>query len=871
AEPTAMARLTAEEAQSPPSENDGGERPVRKQLKETTIESAPLPLKAQTEENGGNSRSSSQRRKRSFEESRDDNDEAAGSSPNSSPNARRKRSRDCTPENSEPSKIAKNKGAQSSADNPKVSSRDPRRRPKVAASPPQRHPPPVSRIKYPLLPCNYILPQTRAFGLEDDGSPAPSWAFSPLSDELPIQESIETDDDDYANTISQAAPVGESDDDDTELPEANNPNVSANFPSSSHQIPGFNVDDLNAVDAPSGNPVNAAEGSPARSGKSTPASSVESENSVNPEVPGFVRGFELGFFLSTFLFTARVELSDQQRYEAFAYWISGLVANSWALYPDPSSGPVIPTRVVPAPVTPEPRGANEESLQTSWATDDEGDEPIVKEESASPLCARPASEESPCGFWPKYRPLEDAGIESLSTYVPTMVDENTEERNMPSEPAGAVIPSGHPSATAPSGDTLSPYQKSITQFITSSEREDSEFRREFSEPVLYDYYDNYANLLSQDPAIDPEAPTNPNPTRPKKKRSREQLEKDRSTRCDNGTSTTDDLPKTAPAGEKPASGEEPEKKKHRDNSQERDTAATNNAFAASAFGNISSTSPFAALGSAKPKTTTEEQPASTSAFASSSLAGFASSAQSPFGSLGASSSSVFKPTDSTPKGGLASPSKTSGFGGLGSGFSGVGGGFGAAAKPGGLTSFASPNAPTTFGESKAKAFGAEESEDDETGNDEDEDEPTAGAFEEEKTDERFFQQTIETGEEEEENLFACKAKLFHFSDKEWKERGIGTFKINTKKDSDGKLGARMIMRADGAFRVMLNSPVFKGMNFGDAEGAEPASKQILLASLEEGRTVPLLLRVSEIISLVVLTVVLILHTDWKRVLHQGAL
>jgi Ran-binding protein 3 len=81
----------------------------------------------------------------------------------------------------------------------------------------------------------------------------------------------------------------------------------------------------------------------------------------------------------------------------------------------------------------------------------------------------------------------------------------------------------------------------------------------------------------------------------------------------------------------------------------------------------------------------------------------------------------------------------------------------------------------------------------------------------------------------------------------------------------------MIMRADGAFRVMLNSPVFKGMNFGDAEGAEPASKQILLASLEEGRTVPLLLRVSDVFSLVVLTLVLILHTDWKRVLHQGTL
>lgn len=56
----------------------------------------------------------------------------------------------------------------------------------------------------------------------------------------------------------------------------------------------------------------------------------------------------------------------------------------------------------------------------------------------------------------------------------------------------------------------------------------------------------------------------------------------------------------------------------------------------------------------------------------------------------------------------------------------------------------------------------------------------------------------------------------------------------------------MIMRADGALRVMLNSPVFKGMTFGDAKNEEPTSKQIFLASNEEGRTVPLLLRVSHL-------------------------
>lgn len=54
----------------------------------------------------------------------------------------------------------------------------------------------------------------------------------------------------------------------------------------------------------------------------------------------------------------------------------------------------------------------------------------------------------------------------------------------------------------------------------------------------------------------------------------------------------------------------------------------------------------------------------------------------------------------------------------------------------------------------------------------------------------------------------------------------------------------MIMRADGALRVMLNSPVFEGMNYGDAKNKVPTNKQIFLASTEGGRTVPLLLRVS---------------------------
>ena len=80
----------------------------------------------------------------------------------------------------------------------------------------------------------------------------------------------------------------------------------------------------------------------------------------------------------------------------------------------------------------------------------------------------------------------------------------------------------------------------------------------------------------------------------------------------------------------------------------------------------------------------------------------------------------------------------------------------------------------------------------------------------------------------------------------WKERGIGTFRINLREPTEGKKTARIVMRADGVLRVMLNSPVFKGMFVGDVEGKEPKNKQVNLVSIENGRSVPYLLRVSNL-------------------------
>ncbi|RJE25794.1 hypothetical protein PHISCL_01840 [Aspergillus sclerotialis] len=340
---------------------------------------------------------------------------------------------------------------------------------------------------------------------------------------------------------------------------------------------------------------------------------------------------------------------------------------------------------------------------------------------------------------------------------------------------------------------------------------------------------------------------------PKKKRSRDQVDKDEP----KGHGVVEkpeekDSSEAASSLEKPLAEGEPEKKRHRDDSRERDIATNSKPAITSAFSNTSTVSPFGALPTSK-----EEDPSkknvttSSSAFASSSLAAFAGSEQSPFGAIGSSTTSVFKKPEETTgekpaTTGFAAaegPSPfasagTSGFGALGSGF----GGFAAAGKPGGLTSFASPGGPSLLGStSKAKPFGAPDEEEEEN---EEATDSGPGEFEQEKTDERFFEQEITTGEEEEKTYFSSKAKLFQFSDKEWRERGIGTFKVNLKQsdNKDEKLPPRLIMRADGVLRVMLNTPIFKGMTVGDASGNEPKSKQIHLASLESGRSVPILLR-----------------------------
>jgi E3 SUMO-protein ligase RanBP2 len=60
---------------------------------------------------------------------------------------------------------------------------------------------------------------------------------------------------------------------------------------------------------------------------------------------------------------------------------------------------------------------------------------------------------------------------------------------------------------------------------------------------------------------------------------------------------------------------------------------------------------------------------------------------------------------------------------------------------------------------------------------------------------------VKTGEETEDLLYSCRARLFRFASSEWKERGVGELKILLSPNS-GKV--RLVMRRDTVLKVCLN-------------------------------------------------------------------
>ncbi|TKA81815.1 hypothetical protein B0A49_00579 [Cryomyces minteri] len=370
---------------------------------------------------------------------------------------------------------------------------------------------------------------------------------------------------------------------------------------------------------------------------------------------------------------------------------------------------------------------------------------------------------------------------------------------------------------------------------------------------------------------------------PKNKRSRDQFQNDQkevsrptTERNGEGGTSSDGNNEEENSGSIPDTPVEPKTKRHRDSAsprqsdgEEEEKKSQTEIPVSRGFADTSDVSSFAALAGSKPPFAQPQT--SPSAFASSGFGALASSKTSGFGALGntvgstspfgaisgagkpagssfaSSSTTTIEPAKSGGFGGLSTASTMPTFGNVGgsgfgpgaSGFSKIGGGFGGgfgSVSGGNLSSFASKTGSGILGlsDKPARAFGAAPEEDDEEGSgaDEDDGEIKSPRGEEEKKDRRFFEQKVDTGEEDETTEFTCRAKLYNFvktsgEKKEWKERGLGNLKLNVTYPVNGdneersKLKARFVLRAEGSQRVALNSPILKELKIGNPQGGPP--------------------------------------------------
>ncbi|GKD43795.1 nuclear pore complex protein NUP50A-like protein [Tanacetum coccineum] len=74
---------------------------------------------------------------------------------------------------------------------------------------------------------------------------------------------------------------------------------------------------------------------------------------------------------------------------------------------------------------------------------------------------------------------------------------------------------------------------------------------------------------------------------------------------------------------------------------------------------------------------------------------------------------------------------------------------------------------------------------------------------------------VETGEENENAVFTADSVLFEFLDGGWKERGKGELKVNVSTNGTGK--GRLVMRARGNYRLILNASLFPDMKLTNME------------------------------------------------------
>ncbi|KAF5373292.1 hypothetical protein D9615_007373 [Tricholomella constricta] len=92
------------------------------------------------------------------------------------------------------------------------------------------------------------------------------------------------------------------------------------------------------------------------------------------------------------------------------------------------------------------------------------------------------------------------------------------------------------------------------------------------------------------------------------------------------------------------------------------------------------------------------------------------------------------------------------------------------------------------------------------------------------------EQDVLTGEEDEQTVHQVRGKLFSLIGSQWKERGTGTLKLNVKR-LDGS-GARLVMRKEAVYTLLLNVTLFNGMRCSLAQ--DP--RYLRFSVIEDGAT-----------------------------------
>lgn len=89
---------------------------------------------------------------------------------------------------------------------------------------------------------------------------------------------------------------------------------------------------------------------------------------------------------------------------------------------------------------------------------------------------------------------------------------------------------------------------------------------------------------------------------------------------------------------------------------------------------------------------------------------------------------------------------------------------------------------------------------------------------------KYEEVEITTGEEDERNILEISCKLFTFIENNYEERGRGILRLNDSKSSSH---SRVVFRASGSFRLLLNTKVWR-----DQICEQPSPKSLRLTAFD---------------------------------------